>query len=91
MGLLWQIACDYSLLRWTEQSNSTMADGDTGSVSITDGTQAVVLYPDNDTPKGGNVTRALKRQTAVGGKLSLDVKWSTPTVAVDKPDSLGQF
>ena len=89
-GKGWSHFTSKDLLRWTEQSNSTMADGDTGSVSITDGKQVVVLYPDNDTPAGGNVTRALKRQTAVQGKLSLDVTWSAPTVAVDKPDSLGK-
>eukprot|EP01048_Picozoa_sp_COSAG05_P018321 COSAG05_NODE_2660_length_2792_cov_9.680042_1_plen_408_part_10 len=92
-GKGWSHFMSKDLLRWTEQSNSTMADGDTGSVSITDGKQAanvVVLFPDNDTPAGGNVTRALKRQTAVQGKLSLDVTWSAPTVAVDKPASLGK-
>jgi sucrose-6-phosphate hydrolase SacC (GH32 family) len=89
-GKGWSHFTSKDLLRWTEQSNSTMADGDTGSVSITDGKQVVVLFPDNDTPAGGNVTRALKRQTAVQGKLSLDVTWSMPTVAVDKPDSLGK-
>ena len=89
-GKGWSHFTSKDLLRWTEQSNSTMADGDTGSVSITDGKQVIVLYPDNDTPSGGNVTRALKRQTAVQDKLSLDVTWSTPTVAVDKPASLGK-
>ena len=89
-GKGWSHFMSKDLLRWTEQSNSTMADGDTGSVSITDDGSVVTLYPDDDTPAGGNTTRALKRQTAVGGKLTLDVKWSAPTVAVDKPASLGK-
>ena len=94
----WSHFMSTDLLRWTEQSHSTLADRDTGSVSITDGKEVVVLYPGCHPAgapgcpgaTGGNVTRVLKRQTAVGNTLSLDVKWSAPTVAVDKPASLGK-
>jgi hypothetical protein len=41
----WSHFVSTDLLRWTEQSNSTMADGDTGSVSITEAGQvAAVLH-----------------------------------------------
>ena len=73
------------LLRWTQQTNSTVAGGDTGSVSKTEA-GIFALYPDG-------APRTLQRQVPTNepkGKLSLDVQWSAPTTAANKPTSLGQ-
>ena len=87
----WSHFTSTDLLRWERQVNSTVAGGDTGSVSLTDNGDIVALYPDNDPNTGG---RALFRQTPTQnggtGKLGLNVQWSQPSVSVDKPPSLGK-
>ena len=72
------------LLRWTEQSGSKVAGGDTGSVSKTE-SGIIALYPDGS-------PRTLQRQVPTnepGGNLSLSVEWGPPTTAASKPASLG--
>ena len=90
-GKGWSHFTSKDLLRWQRQVNSTVAGGDTGSVSLTEDGDVVALYPDNDPKTGG---RALFRQTPTAdggaGKLGLNVQWSKPTVGVDKPASLGK-
>ena len=90
-GKGWSHFTSKDLLRWQRQANSTVAGGDTGSVSLTENGDVVALFPDND-PKNGE--RALFRQTPTAdggaGKLGLNVQWSRPTVGVDKPSSLGK-
>ena len=77
----WAHFTSTDLLNWTEHE-STVADRDTGSVSLTNESDAIVLFPTTSGPVSG-----LLRQVPTDGRggLAPDVSWTSPMLVAKNP------